>query len=106
MTLHAPSNIEAVAFNPEVGGCGNEHKAKKNERLSVSCPACEPLIAKYHTGWGATPAQAALTEAEQAAKDQDFARGQALLAAAGTALGENIAAAANPAAKPGRKARV
>lgn len=104
MTLHAPSSIEAVAFNPEVGGCGNEHKAKKGERLSVTCPSCEPLIAKYHTGWGATPAQAALTEAEQAAKDEDFARGQALLAAAGTALGETIGASATG-AKTGRKAK-
>lgn len=106
MTLHAPSSVESVSFNPEVGGCGKEHAAKKGERLSVTCAPCEQLISKYHVGWGATPAQAALTEAEEAAKEADFARGQALLAAAGTALGENIAAVANAPKTTGRKAKV
>lgn len=104
MTLFAPANIPAVRLSPEVGGCGKTHeKAKKDDRLSVSCPPCEALIKQYHTGWGASPDSAARTEAEERQVEQDERDANQLFRAAGASLGLAVAEKAEE-IKRGRKA--
>lgn len=91
MTLYAPSNVTSAVYDEEVGGCGKEHKAKKDERLAVSCSLCEPLIEKYATGWGRTPDQAARTEDEEFELEQAKNDTEKMLAAAGASLGREVA---------------
>lgn len=92
MTMYAPTSVPALAFNPEVGGCGNTHeRGAKDSHLEVNCPQCEPLIVKYLDGWGATPGQATLTDVEEAELKAQHDRGTALVNASGTALGEMLA---------------
>lgn len=91
MTLHAPANVTSVNYSVEAGGCGKDHKAKKDERLSVTCNQCEPLIVKYGTGWGRTPEEAARTEVEETELERAKNDTEKMLAAAGASLGREVA---------------
>ena len=103
MTLHAPSSVTSIDFGEEVGGCGKAHKAKKGERLAVSCSKCEPLIEKYQDGWARTPDQATLTDYEEAELETAKADTEKMLAAAGASLGREVATRAAEGRATGRR---
>lgn len=63
MTAYAPSDVRTVSLG---AGCGEQHAAADDERFSVDCAICAPLLVSQKSlGWASDPADVALTPDER-----------------------------------------